>query len=363
MTELSPALQPYTEDELIVIEEPTVSSLVSRAFATARNAVNRWKLRMALDAGDQDVAKQVVTDATEAMRVELEQSLITLGGVGSGITGHTTEHDKAVREHAKAVKLHEEAMANQRPEGHDSPTVVHTVKEAIPLILAGKIVEMKNVHKVNTLLTKLAAIAKDAAKRGDKAPNYDACKITVAGSSVFCGGSLRTKEFPDGMPRVVMPQLGGVPVKGSKADKLLKDEDGRVDGGPEFLDHLTRLGIDTKSESVLASHLTASQNELVGPTIAKRVAKNEYTPSSPIFISRDNYVVDGHHRWAAVVGRDAADKKLGDLKIRVIRLDAPISEILKIAKTWSVKFGLPGASGTGPKVKRAANEQVVLDEL
>jgi hypothetical protein len=314
------------------------------------SAFDRWKLRMALDAGDYDVATQVATEAE--MRIGFE----TLGGVGSGITGHTTAHDKAVREHEKAVKLHQESVENQRPEGHEAPTIVSKVKDAIPLILAGKIVEMKNVHKVNTLLTKLAAITKDAVKRGKDAPNYDACKITVNGVSVFCGGSLRTKEYPNGMPRVVMPQLGGEPVKGSQADKLPKDDKGRVDAGPEFLDHLDKLGIGTKSESVVASHLIASQNELVGPQIAKRVAEKEYTPTSPIFISRDNYVVDGHHRWAAVVGQDAKDNKLGNLKIRVIRLDAPISEILHIAKKWSVKYGLPGASGT--KVKRAAGDNL-----
>jgi hypothetical protein len=317
--------------------EAPVKTLIARALTTARDAVDRWKLRMALAAGDQTVAAQVVTDVTEVMRAELETSLTTLGGVGSGITGHVTEHEKAVREHEKAVKLHEEAVAKRQPS-----TVVSTVHEAIPLILAGKVVELKNVHKVNTLLTKLAAIAKDAVKHGDQAPNYDACKITVAGASVFCGGSIRTKEYPNGMPRIVMPQLGGVPRPGSEAAKLPKDDKGKVDAGPEFMDYLHRIGISSKSEYVLASHLTASQNELVGPRIAKRVAQDKYAPSSPIFISRDNFVVDGHHRWSAIVGRDAEDGHLGGLKIHAIRVDAPISEILHIAKKWSVKFGLPG---------------------
>lgn len=234
---------------------------------------------------------------------------------------------------------------------------VLTVKEAIPLILAGKVVELKNPGKVNTLLTKLAAISKDAVKRGEKAPNYDACKIAVAGASFFCGDPVKTKEYPNGMPRVAMPQLGGVPRPGSAADKLPKDDKGAVDAAPEFLDYLERRGISSKSESVRAESLMASQAQMDGPKIAKRVAKEDWTSEKPVFISRDNYIIDGHHNWAAQVGRAATKSgdKLSELKIRAIRVDAPISEVLKLAKTWSVRQGL-GA-------KSVAAEASLLDRV
>lgn len=222
---------------------------------------------------------------------------------------------------------------------------VRKVKDAIPLILAGNVVELANPRKVNTLLGKLAKIAKDAEKKGEAAPHYDLCNVTVDGASFFCAGKIRTKEFPAGVPRLAMPQLGGETVPGSAAHQLPHDDKNRVDAGPEFIDHLQRSGIHTTSESVKADHLIASQAQLVGEKIAKRVANPRYKPSSPIFISRDNYIIDGHHRWATQVAKDAEDNKLGDISIRVIRIDAPITEILPRAIAWSAKFGMKPAAG------------------
>src|ERR1043165_4177667 len=222
---------------------------------------------------------------------------------------------------------------------------VVSVKEAIPLILAGKTVELKHPGKVNSLLKKLHAYAQDAAEKGDAAPNFDACKIAVKGVSFFCGQHL-------GLPRIVMPQLGGMPVKGTPADKLPKDADGAVDVGPEFLDYLKSIGIGFKSKEVKAESLMASQKELVGAKVAKRVAKDKYCPSKPVFTTRDNYIVDGHHAWAGVIGRDADDKHLGDKKLRVIEIDAPISEILHLANRWTKKFGLAPKTGDASTTKK-----------
>lgn len=66
---------------------------------------------------------------------------------------------------------------------------------------------------------------------------------------------------------------------------------------------------------------------------------------NPIFISNDNYILDGHHRWAAVVGRDAADGKLGDSMMHVTKVDSPISELLHVANTWANAFGIKQTAG------------------
>jgi len=252
------------------------------------------------------------------------------GGEGSGNFGH------AGRPGEVGGSSSESGVLQPRP----TPIKVDKVKDAIPLILQGKVVELKNVRKVNVLLTRLAKIAKDAEKRGEAAPKYDACQIVVPGSSIFCGEHLRTKEYPNGLPRVVMPQFAGVPREGSAADKLPKNEKGEVDAGPEFVDHLAKRGIATENVEVRSDSLKPAQAQLDGPKIAKRVAKKEYEARTPIFISRDGYIVDGHHRWAAIVGRDAEDGKLGDSTIRAIKIDAPISEILHIANTWTKRYGL-----------------------
>lgn len=51
----------------------------------------------------------------------------------------------------------------------------------------------------------------------------------------------------------------------------------------------------------------------------------------PIIVSGDNYIVDGHHRWAAY--RVKAPEK----RMPVIMIDAPIKDILGIAVAWGAK--------------------------
>jgi len=51
----------------------------------------------------------------------------------------------------------------------------------------------------------------------------------------------------------------------------------------------------------------------------------------PLVISNDNYIVDGHHRWAAY--RTERPKK----SLPVIVIDAPIKDVLGIAVAWGAK--------------------------
>lgn len=221
------------------------------------------------------------------------------------------------------------------------PIRVKTMKEAVERILRGEVIELEDVEDVNTLLDRLGDMAKDAAKRGEAAPNYDLCKVSVRGTNLFCAESL-------GLPRVTMPQLKGVPVPGSPASRLEPDEDGQVNAAEAFLRYLKEEhGIDSDNKKMKAAKLKATQNELVGSKVARLMRKKSYDPEErPIFVSNDHYVLDGHHHWAAAVGRDTSDNKLGDLKVRVEHIDAPISELLKLAKTWTREFGIrPKAAG------------------
>jgi hypothetical protein len=234
----------------------------------------------------------------------------------------------------------------------ERPTPIRTrsIGHAVDLILEGKVVELQDVRHVHTVISRLAAIAKDAKAKGKDAPKYDLCQVTVANTNLFCGSKLRTKEFPNGVPRLQMPQTKSRPVPGSPADKLTKDIKGFVDAAPQLIAHLESRGIKVERGTVPAAQLKASQSELVGADVAGMMTSTTYDPGKhPIFISRDNYVIDGHHRWAAIVGRDAEDGKLGDLSMKTLRIDAPISEVLHIAREWSKKFGLSGRDMTARK--------------
>lgn len=236
--------------------------------------------------------------------------------------------------------------------GRPIPIKVKTVEEAVPLILAGKVVEVPDIKGAKTLIDKLAEMAVDAKAKGEAAPEYDLCQVSVAGSNLFCAESLRNAQYPEGIPRIEMPQLGGVPVPGSEADKLPRNpwDPKEVDGAAAFTFYLKGIGMKTEADTVPAASLKASQRELVGQKVAKMMNDKSFDPAkNPVFVSSDNYVVDGHHRWAAVLGRDLEDGVLGNQPMNIIRVNAPISEVLHLANTWAERFGISQAAGVTRK--------------
>lgn len=241
-----------------------------------------------------------------------------------------------------------------RDDGRPIPLKVKTIEEAVPLILKGMVVEVPTIKMAHTLVTKMAKIVAEMKAAGDKAADFDLCQVSVKGSNLFCKQSLRSKEFPTGVPRLEMPQLGGVPVPGSEADKLPRNpwDPSEVDGSKHFVAYLQGIGVRTSEEEIPAANLRASQRELIGSKVAKMMGDTSFDPAkNPIFISSDNYVVDGHHRWAAVIGRESESGSLGNVKMHAIKVNAPISEVLHLANVWSAQFGIKQAAGVATQAK------------
>lgn len=228
-----------------------------------------------------------------------------------------------------------------------------SIDEALQLISEGKLVELDSVERVATMIDKLNEIIKDAKERGENAPNYDLCKVSVPGTNLFCSES-------KGIPRIQMPQFSGEPVPGTRADKLEKNKSGQVDGTAEFEKHLESLGVAVERRTVKASELKATQNELVGSKVVGMINNPSFDPAGEeIFVSRDGYVIDGHHRWAAQVGRDLADGQIGDLDLKVRVVDMPISEILREANNWASDFGIAAKSGKGNDEAKPQTRELV----
>jgi hypothetical protein len=223
---------------------------------------------------------------------------------------------------------------------------VHNAEEAVALVLKGENVEIQDTKHVHTLLKKLGEMAIEAKKNKSEAANFDPCTITVKGVSLFCSEKIKTKEFPHGIPRIEMPQFKSKnPVPGSEADKLPRKH-GEVDATQAFLDHLEASGVKTDPNGkMLARKLKASQAEMEGAKVAGMMLNPEFNPKvSKITVSRDGYVVDGHHTWAAAIGRDAEDGNLdNDKEMEVAVIDLPMSEIYLLSKQWTKTFGLPAA--------------------
>jgi hypothetical protein len=215
------------------------------------------------------------------------------------------------------------------------------VEKAARLLGKGRRVALNQPRQVSTLVDDLAAMVEDARKKGKSAPIYDLCRVTVKGTNLFCVES-------KGIPRIRMPQLKGEPTAGSPADKTVRDKRGEVDLTPSFVEHLKGEGYAIKGDTVPASYLKATQNELNGAKvagIANFLAGGGTIEGSPLIVDRDNYIVDGHHRWAAQVAVDLKDADPGnDPPMKVLRVDIGIIDLLEDAKKFAAGQGMPQAS-------------------
>lgn len=256
------------------------------------------------------------------------QSIHGGGGGGKGTAADTTPSPSAAST--------PQSSSTTAPLGSkENPYRTDDIDTAVELLAKGKYVEFTQPRAVATMIDKLADVAQDMEKKGEKAPNFDLCKVTVKGLNLFCVES-------KGLHRIEMPQFSGKPVPGSQADQLPKNEDGEVDVGPAFVELLKSQGVAVKQESELASYLKASQMELVGKKVSgiMKAYRSGKLAKAPIFVSSDNYVIDGHHRWAAMVGIDLADNKTGDVSMPIMRVDMPVTELLFAAKLFTTEVGI-----------------------
>jgi hypothetical protein len=209
-------------------------------------------------------------------------------------------------------------------------------------------------QKIATVIDDLAKMGAEAKSKGEKAPNFNLCKVTIPGTNLYCDGN-------KGIERADMPQFKGTPRPGSPADKLPKDENGEADTEEFFKQMLNKQGIKvSEPQAVPPDRLKATQSELVGVKVAgmSKVLDNPDHPAygkitAPIYVSNDGYVLDGHHRWAAVVAHNAANPgKEIPMNVRVI--DEPITPLVKRSNDFAEHIGIRAkvadtGAGGGPQ--------------
>lgn len=132
-----------------------------------------------------------------------------------------------------------------------------------------------------------------------------------------------------GVPRAEMPQI-------------------RAEHRGAMVNFMNARGIAHQEESVQASSLKPTQAEFSRERVAR--ARGFEGGNRSILVSRDGHVLDGHHQWLAA--REAGED------VKVIRLDAPIRELLDAAREFpssttsegAVQAAAP-ASAPAPKSK------------
>lgn len=202
--------------------------------------------------------------------------------------------------------------------------VIHTsnVYDAQLALSQNRKVDLKQLKQVSTLIKRLGETAAEMAEAGETAPTFNLCNVSVAGTNVFCAGN-------KGIPRVEMPVI---PAKRTK----------------EFIKYLKDRGYKVEKGKEEARNLRATQNEISGAKVAASMARiKEEGFYKRLVISRDDYIVDGHHTWAGQLGLDAKDGNLedDDRSVKIARVDIPILKLVEEAE----KF-------TGGKGKKPASE-------
>ena len=145
-----------------------------------------------------------------------------------------------------------------------------------------------------------------------------------------------------------MPQLKGNAIPGTPADKLPKDKKGEVDTEALFKEALKQSSAKMTAKKVDASTLKATQSQLVGSKVAgmtDALKKDPTNPgiTAPIFVSKDGYILDGHHRWAAQVGLSLNKDK--PVMMNVVEVDMDAKQLVDFTNKFCNDIGIKQKKG------------------
>jgi hypothetical protein len=237
----------------------------------------------------------------------------------------------------------------------DDPIVTDDVEAAAQALLEDKHVRLDQPKTVSTLLNRLAEEVDRIKAEGGQA-SINLCNISVPGTNLFCAGN-------KGFSRIQMPQLASLEaLPGSKAEALGKNDKGEYDIQPEFRKMLEAKGIAVSDETVPAANLKATQNELNGGKVAgmlRHLQGGGNLGDDALFISNDDYIIDGHHRWASQVAHDSEDGILGnEYEMPVQRIDVDIITLYREAMAFAEEWGIAsiGMNAQAPAQPKAASK-------
>ena len=206
----------------------------------------------------------------------------------------------------------------------DSNGVMHTtnVYDAQRALFENRRVDLKQPKQVTTLIKRLGETALEMAESGSVAPTFNLCNVTIKGTNLFCADQI-------GIPRVEMPVI-------------------RASKTADFVKYLGEQGYKIEEGREKAANLRASQSELSGEKVAASMQRitDEGKFYKRIVISRDDYILDGHHTWAGQLAHDAADNDLENdgRRVKIARIDIGIVDLIAEAEKWTGGEGKKAAS-------------------
>ena len=203
----------------------------------------------------------------------------------------------------------EREVEKHNPGGHDQKTHGSWAKDIAEKILNG---EQPEVEPEN-----ISALFMGMRQRTD---HPDITELRVKGSLLFGGEGM-------GIARKDMPQI---------PDKAR----------PDFLKDLSKEGISVSKEKVDPTKLKPIQKEISGSRVGAIYEKTRKTnddgdekgripEKDRILVSKDGYVIDGHHTWGASVAHFFD----GGAKLPIYRIDLNAKEALDASLEWAKAKG------------------------
>ena len=128
---------------------------------------------------------------------------------------------------------------------------------------------------------------------------------------------------------VIMP-TGNLGISRSQMPQI----DGRHQG--EFVKWLNGQGIKTKNVEIPAMSLMLTQNEINKAKVFKLMQvyrEGKLAKWAPVIVSRDNFVIDGSHRFVAIYNVNRYQN------VDTIKVDLPAIELVKLCQRFAkVKY-------------------------
>jgi len=97
---------------------------------------------------------------------------------------------------------------------------------------------------------------------------------------------------------------------------------------PDFIKFLKENDISASSKNILLTKIHATQKEINNDKILRLFTQAKEKLDYPLIVSKDMYLLDGHHRWLALIKIDPKKKR----KTWVI--DTDIKNLLKVTKKF-----------------------------
>jgi len=96
-----------------------------------------------------------------------------------------------------------------------------------------------------------------------------------------------------------------------------------------YVRHLQDCGIGVSAKYTGVHRLKPVQKEYNRQKVDELKLKENDIKATPLIVSKENYIMDGHHRWVAL---SELDEKY---PLRIIQVNLPIAELIKKTRAYS----------------------------